>query len=78
VKINAPDLLRKEVKRKKKGRVWMSGVCDPYQPLEAKYKLSRECLDILVQNNWPVVFQTRSSLGNRIARAIPGPLLLFG
>ncbi len=62
VKINAPDLLIKEIKKKKKGTVWVSGVCDPYQPLEEKYKLSRKCLDILVQNNWPVVIQTRSPL----------------
>jgi len=62
VKINAPDLLRKEIRKKKKGTVWISGVCDPYQPLEAKYKLTRECLDILAQNSWPVVIQTRSPL----------------
>jgi DNA repair photolyase len=62
VKINAPDLLIKEIKKKKMGTVWMSGVCDPYQPLEAKYKLSRKCLDILVMNNWSVVIQTRSLL----------------
>jgi hypothetical protein len=36
VKINAPDLLLNEIKRKKKGDVWVSGVCDPYQPLEEK------------------------------------------
>ncbi len=29
VKINAPELLAHEVKRKKVGRVWISGVCDP-------------------------------------------------
>jgi len=62
VKINAPELLSKEIKKKKIGTVWVSGVCDPYQPLEAKYRLSRNCLDILVQNNWPVVIQTRSPL----------------
>ena len=45
VKINAADLLRSEVKRKKKGRVWVSGVCDPYQPLEAKGKLSQAAMD---------------------------------
>jgi DNA repair photolyase len=62
VKINAPDLLSKEIKKKRMGTVWLSGVCDPYQPLEAKYKLTRECLEILVQNNWPVAIQTRSPL----------------
>ena len=62
VKINAADLLRSEIKRKKRGKVWVSGVCDPYQPLERKYELSRKCLEILAQYDWPVVVQTRSSL----------------
>ena len=62
VKLNAPDLLKREITRKKIGRVWISGVCDPYQPLEAKYKLTRQCLEILAGNHWPVVVQTRSPL----------------
>ncbi|MDD1699430.1 MAG: radical SAM protein [Methanoregula sp.] len=62
VKINAPDLLRVEIKKKKRGRVWVSGVCDPYQPLEAQYRLTRQCLEILVQHEWPVIIQTRSPL----------------
>jgi DNA repair photolyase len=62
VKIKAPDLLRLEITKKKPARVWISGVCDPYQPLEAKYKLTRQCLEILAQNNWPVSVQTRSPL----------------
>jgi len=62
VKINAADFLRVEIKKKKRKKVWVSGVCDPYQPLEAKYKLTRQCLEILAQNNWPVVIQTRSPL----------------
>jgi len=62
VKINAPDLLRVETRKKRKGSVWISGVCDPYQPLEAKYRLTRKCLEILVQDDWPVVIQTRSPL----------------
>jgi DNA repair photolyase len=62
VKVNAPDLLRREITRKKMGSVWMSGVCDPYQPLEKKYRLSRQCLAILVEHRWPVFIQTRSPL----------------
>ena len=62
VKINAPDLLKLEITKKKPAKVWMSGVCDPYQPLEAKYRLTRACLEILAENNWPVVIQTRSPL----------------
>jgi DNA repair photolyase len=62
VKVNAPDLLRLEIARKKPDRVWVSGVCDPYQPLESKYRLTGQCLEILAQNNWPVTIQTRSPL----------------
>ncbi|MET0082113.1 MAG: radical SAM protein [Sedimenticola sp.] len=62
VKINAPELLVKEIGKKKRGTVWVSGVTDPYQPLEKKYKLSRKCIDILLQNDWPVIVQTRSPL----------------
>jgi len=62
VKVNAPDLLRIEITKKKLGKVWISGVCDPYQPLEAKYKLTRQCLEILAQENWPAMIQTKSSL----------------
>jgi DNA repair photolyase len=62
VKINAPELLSKEILKKKVGNVWVSGVCDPYQPLEAKYQLTRRCLAILAEHNWPVIVQTRSPL----------------
>jgi DNA repair photolyase len=62
VKINAPDLLRKEIYRKRPGRVWISGVCDPYLPLEKKYELTRSCLEILVARGWPITVQTKSPL----------------
>lgn len=54
VKVNAPELLQREIARKKPDRVWVSGVCDPYQPLEEKYRLTRQCLEILAQHDWPV------------------------
>jgi DNA repair photolyase len=63
VKVNAPELLARELKKKKqKGRVWMSGVCDAYQPLEKKYQLTRRCLEILIEEGWPVTIQTKSPL----------------
>ncbi len=62
VKINAPELLKKEIKRKRVGRVWISGVCDPYQPIERRYDLTGRCLKILLENNWPVTIQTKSPL----------------
>ncbi len=62
VKVNAPELLRKEVVKKQKAMVWISGLCDPYQPMEAKYELTRQCLEVLAFYDWPVSIQTRSAL----------------
>jgi len=62
VKINAAELLGGEVKKKKIGRVWISGVCDAYQPVEKKYQLTRRCLEILVEHGWPFTVQTKSPL----------------
>jgi len=59
VKINAPGLLHQEIYKKPPGRVWISGVCDPYQPLEATYELTKKCLEILVQHDWPIIMSMR-------------------
>ncbi|MEJ2696462.1 MAG: radical SAM protein [Candidatus Sulfobium sp.] len=70
VKINAPELLAREVKKKKVGRVWISGVCDPYQPLEKKYVITGKCLEVLVDNGWPFTVQTKSPLVLRDIRIL--------
>jgi DNA repair photolyase len=62
VKINAPELLRRQVARAKRGNVWLSSVCDPYQPLEEKYRLTRQCLEILAEARFPVTIQTKMTL----------------
>ncbi len=62
VKVNAPELLQKQVARAKKGTVWLSSVCDPYQPLEEKYRLTRQCLAILAEAGFPVNLQTKMTL----------------
>ena len=62
VKINAPEVLRKQLQRARRGTVWISSVCDPYQPLEAKYGLTRRCLKELLEKQFPVNIQTKSKL----------------
>jgi DNA repair photolyase len=37
-------------------------VCDPYQPLEKEYELTKRCLEILLTHGWPVTVQTKSPL----------------
>jgi DNA repair photolyase len=61
-KINAPEVLKKQLERAKKGTVWVSSVCDPYQPLEAEYGLTRRCLEELTKSRFPVNIQTKSTL----------------
>ncbi len=44
VKINAPEILKKEILRNKKGKIMISIVTDPYQAVESRYKITREIL----------------------------------
>jgi DNA repair photolyase len=62
VKVNAPHLLRKQLKRAKRGIVSLSTVTDPYQPLEKRYKLTRGCLEALLEHQFSVSILTRSPL----------------
>ncbi|MHB8068445.1 MAG: SPL family radical SAM protein [Desulfobaccales bacterium] len=63
VKINLPEVLRAELRRKKRpGRALLSSVCDPYQPVEGKYRLTRQCLEILGEYGWGIDILTRSPL----------------
>jgi len=62
VKVNAPELLKKQLVRAKRGTVWLSSVCDPYQPLEADYKLTRRCLIELAEKQFPVNVQSKRTL----------------
>jgi len=62
VKINAPEILQKQLKRAKRGRILISSVTDAYQPIESKYKLTRQCLEILLQSQFPVDILTKSPL----------------
>lgn len=64
-KINAPDVLSREVRRKPPGHVFVSSVCDAYQPAEMRYKLTRECLKILIDAGFHPGILTKSKLVTR-------------
>ena len=65
VKGNAPDVLAREVKRKPPGNVFVSSVCDAYQPAEMRYKLTRQCLKILIDAGFHPGILTKSKLVTR-------------
>ncbi|HBB89232.1 MAG TPA: radical SAM protein [Blastocatellia bacterium] len=67
VKVNAPQLLRKELMRPswKGDEIVFSFTSDPYIPLEAHYKLTRQCLEICAEFRNPVGVITKSALIRR-------------
>jgi DNA repair photolyase len=64
VKINAPELLAEAFSRRGWTRepVSFSGVTDPYQPLEAVYRLTRSCLEVASRFANPIAVITKSYL----------------
>lgn len=65
VKVNLPEILSKEVKKKKTGRVCIGTVEDAYQPIERAKRLTRCAIEILKENNFPFEILTKSSLVSR-------------
>jgi DNA repair photolyase len=63
VKINAPEVLAKEMARKpRRGMVLLGSVTDAYQPSERKYRLTRAILEILLEYDFPVSILSKSIL----------------
>ncbi|MDE1153322.1 MAG: PA0069 family radical SAM protein [Micavibrio sp.] len=68
-KPDAPRLLAEKLSSKnwQPAVIFMSGVTDPYQPLERKLKITRGCIEVLADFHNPVSFITKNAL---IARDI--------
>ena len=66
-KINAPEILRRDLKRtrEKISHLEFSFTTDPYLPLEANYELTRKCLIVCRDFQMPVGVITKSPLVTR-------------
>lgn len=63
VKVNAPEVLARQLLRlKKRSRISFGTVCDPYQPLELKYQITRRCLEILKPYRHSLSILTKSTI----------------
>lgn len=64
VKVNAPAVLRQELRRPswRRERVMIGTACDPYQQAESKYRLTRGILIELVERVNPMSLLTKSPL----------------
>ena len=68
VKQNAPELLDKALRTKRKRCMIATGaMSDPYMHCEEKLQLTRKCLEVILRNGFGVVVQTKS---DRILRDI--------
>src|SRR5712691_6239740 len=67
VKEDAPELLREELMSKKytPRTIAISGVTDPYQPIERKLEITRRCLAVLAEFRNPVGIITKNHLVTR-------------
>ena len=62
VKINAAEVLAEEVARCAPGPVRLSPIItDPYQPLERKYRVTRACLEVLMEAGFSPIILTRAA-----------------
>lgn len=61
-KVNAPEVLRKELGRKswKRELVNMGTVTDPYQPIERQYRITRQMIEVFREYKTPLVLTTKS------------------
>lgn len=63
VKQNAPELLEKALKSKrKKCMIGTGAMSDPYMHCEKELKLTRKCLEIILENGFGAAVQTKSDL----------------
>lgn len=72
VKVNAVEILRRELDPKRKRKPFNpgficigGGVGDSYQPVEKKYQLSRKTLELIYEYGFPVHILTKSTLIKR-------------
>ncbi|MFM9995604.1 MAG: PA0069 family radical SAM protein [Phycisphaerales bacterium] len=63
-KTRAPELLRAELASPKWSpeTIVMSGVTDPYQPVERRLRITRGCLEVLAECRQPVALITKNAL----------------
>jgi DNA repair photolyase len=62
VRVNIADVLRKELHRRREGSLAIGTATDPYQPIEGKYRLTRRCLEALVDYPMPTSIVTKGPL----------------
>ncbi len=62
VKVNAAEVLKRQLRRAEPGTVFMSSACDGWQAVEAQWQLTRRCCQLLLERRFQLHVLTKSTL----------------
>jgi DNA repair photolyase len=62
VKLNAVEVLNRQLRRAEPGTVFLSSACDGWQPIEAQWRLTRRCCQLLLERGFELHVLTKSVL----------------
>jgi len=62
VKVNAAEVLARQLRRLTPGSVFTCSACDGWQPIERRYRLTRECCRLLLEAGFRLNVLTKSKL----------------
>ncbi len=65
VKVNAAQVLKRQLRRATADDVFMSSACDGWQAIEAEWRLTRRCCELLLERGFALRILTKSSLVTR-------------
>ncbi|MGQ9573914.1 MAG: radical SAM protein [Thermoguttaceae bacterium] len=72
VKVNAVEVLKRQSRRQRPGEVFVSSACDGWQPIEAQWRLTRRCCELLLERGFQVNVLTKSALVLRDLEVLAG------
>jgi DNA repair photolyase len=78
VKINAVEVLTKQLRRLEPGQVFTCSACDGWQPVEGEYRLTRACCRLLLEAGFRLSILTKSKLVLRDVDVFAGQDVLLG
>jgi DNA repair photolyase len=78
VKVNAVEVLKRQLRRAQPGSVFVSSACDGWQAIEAQWRLTRRCCELLLERGFRIHVLTKSALVLRDLDVFAGRAVQIG